>query len=110
MVKSSVVDLDRIFVALASPTRRAILRRVARRPGSVGDLAQPFEMSLAAVSKHVKMLEEAGLLRRRKEGSFSYLSLNAEALRPADEWIAFYRQFWKGRLATLKQILEKEES
>ena len=84
------------YYALGSPTRRSILRRVARRPGSVGDLVQPFKMSLAAVSKHVKMLEEAGLLRRRKEGSFYYLSLNAEALRPADEWMAFYRQFWKG--------------
>ena len=101
-------NLDLIFQALADPTRRAILRKLTRRERPITEVARPFDISLAAVSKHVKVLERARLVHRRKSGSFSYLSFNPKAMLTADEWIEFYRKFWEERLDALKKFVEEE--
>lgn len=110
MVERNAYDLDRIFQALADPTRRSILRGVARRERTIGEIAEPYRMSLAAVSKHLKVLERAKLIQRRKRGSFYHVRLNPQALKPAEEWIAFYKQFWGSRLAALKALVEETET
>ncbi|MBM3275609.1 MAG: winged helix-turn-helix transcriptional regulator, partial [Candidatus Sericytochromatia bacterium] len=100
MVEQTVreYDLDRIFHALADPTRREILRLVATGPRSVTDLARPFDISLAAVSKHIQVLEGASLVTRQKKGRVLTAKLNGEAMKTATEWLAHYRQFWEERL------------
>lgn len=108
MVESSGYDLDDIFGALSDPTRRAILRSVARRERSVMEIAEPFHMSLAAVSKHLKVLEQARLIRREKRGTFYYVSLNPPALKTAEQWLGYYERFWNERLDSLKRYLEKD--
>ena len=108
MVDSSGYDLDDIFGALSDPTRRAILRSVARRERSVMEIAEPFSMSLAAVSKHLKVLEQARLIRREKRGTFYYVSLNPQALKSAEQWLGYYERFWNERLDSLKRYLEKD--
>jgi DNA-binding transcriptional ArsR family regulator len=110
MVESSRYDLDLIFHALSDPTRRAILQGLTRRERAITEVAKPFRMSLAAVSKHVGVLERARLVSRTRRGSFSYLSLNAQAMESADQWIERYRGFWEGRLSALKAFIEKDES
>ncbi len=100
--------IDLVFHALADSTRRAILMRVANRALSVTEIAEPFQMSLAAVSKHLKVLERAGLLNRKKQGCTHYLMLNAEGMATAEEWLAHYRAFWGDRLQSLQQFLEEE--
>jgi DNA-binding transcriptional ArsR family regulator len=102
-------SLDSLFHALADSTRRSILERIAGQSLSVSEIARPFRMSLAAVSKHLKVLERAGLLHREKQGTTYWLSLNAEALMNADEWLAHYRQYWNERLDALQDLLEKEK-
>jgi DNA-binding transcriptional ArsR family regulator len=109
MVESKDVNLNMVFQALADPTRRAILREIARRERSVGELAAPFDMSFAAVSKHVKVLERARLVQREKRGTFYYLRLNPKALKPANQWLSYYSQFWEEKLDSLKQFLEKDQ-
>ena len=84
-------NLDLIFHALADSTRRAILQRIADQALSVSEIAKPFKMSLAAVSKHLKVLERAGLINRKKEGCTHYLVLNAEGLAAAEEWLTHYQ-------------------
>lgn len=101
-------DLDRIFQALADPTRRAIVRGLSRRERSITEIAAPFDMSLAAVSKHLKVLERARLIRREKRGTFYYVSLNPQALKTAEQWLAYYERFWNERLDSLKRYLEKD--
>src|SRR5262249_12882622 len=103
-------DLDRIFHALSDSTRRTILRDVSKGERTVSEIAKPHRMSLAAVSKHLKVLEAADLIHRRKEGSFQIVSLNARNLQIAEHWISFYRKFWTERLDALKDLLEKGES
>ncbi len=110
MVKSSAHDLDLVFRALADPTRRVILKELAGRERTVTQVAKPFRMSLVAVSKHLKVLERARLIRRRRDGSFHYLRLNPEALQSAEQWLRHYEQFWHPRLDSLKQLLEQETS
>lgn len=110
MVKSSAYDLNLIFKALADPTRRAILRNLSGRERAISALAKPHRMSLAAVSKHLKVLERARLVHRRWNGNYCYLSLNADALKSAEQWISYYEQFWDARLDALKNYLEKETS
>lgn len=107
MVKSKGYDLDLIFQALADPTRRSILKNLSLRERPMTEVALPFDMSLAAVSKHVKVLERAGLVERRWEGNFSFLSLNAKAMKTADEWLEEYRKFWEARLDALEEFLNK---
>ena len=108
MVKSEAVQLDLIFHALSDATRRSILHGVARKEKTVGEIARPFRMSLAAVSKHLKVLERAKLIERRKEGSFQIVKLNAEALERAEHWISYYEQFWSRRLDALQELIEEK--
>src|SRR3954451_7700414 len=88
-------QLDRTFAALADPTRRAILARLASGAASVTELAEPFEMSLPAVSKHLKVLESAGLITRGREAQWRPCRLEAEPLKNAADWLEEYRRFWE---------------
>ena len=107
MVKYSSTALDRTFAALADPTRRRILSHLARGDQSVTRLARPHAMSLPAVSKHLRVLEKAGLIRRRRYGRVHQLNLEAEPLKRAAEWVEKYRKFWEGSLDRLAAYLEK---
>src|SRR5215472_9132284 len=97
--------LSRTFLALSDPTRRAILRRLAGRDARVTDLSAPFDMSLAAVSKHIRVLEQAGLVRRTVAGREHRLAFDARALRPVSAWIASQRGAWEERLDALESLL-----
>jgi DNA-binding transcriptional ArsR family regulator len=101
--------LDAVFHALSDPTRRAMLRRLADEEHSVTALAAPFAMSLAAASKHIQMLERAGLVHREVQGRTHLCRLNAEALADADEWLSFYRKFWNDRLGALEAALKRDK-
>lgn len=98
--------LDAVFHALADSTRRAILRDITRREHTVGELAQPYQMSLAAVSKHLDVLERASLIRRERNGVRRMVTLNPKPLQDAQHWLAFYEQFWKSNLDRLQDLLE----
>jgi len=102
-------DLDRIFHALADPTRREILRLASTGPRSVTDLARPFDISLAAISKHIQVLEGARLVVREKRGRTATARLNGEAMKTAAQWLAEYRRFWGERLDALEAMLLEEE-
>ncbi len=101
MVKYRDASLDRVFAALADPTRRAILARLTGADARVTEIAGDFPISLNSISKHIRMLERAGLLRRSIVGRDHVLSLNPEPLAQAQAWIEKYRRFWEGRLAAL---------
>jgi len=108
MVNYSAAALDATFGALADPTRRAILARLARAPdASVGELARPFDMSPPAISKHLRVLEEAGLLSRRRAGRVHHCRFVPGPMRTAADWIAHYRAFWEGRLDALQRYFEE---
>jgi DNA-binding transcriptional ArsR family regulator len=104
------VRLDRTFGALADGTRRAILARLAKSDATVGELAQPFRVSRPAISKHLRVLERAGLVRRSRDGRLSRCTLDAGALRDAAAWVACYREFWTGRLDELARFIERKRS
>lgn len=108
MVNSRSAALDAVFHALSDPTRRAILRDIAGKHKTVGEIARPYRMSLAAVSKHVTVLEHAKLVWRERRGSFQVVHLNAAAMKKAVDWIRFYEQFWNDKLDALKVLLEGE--
>ena len=112
MVEQSNSDLDRVFHALADRTRRTLLHTISQSRLSVGELAAPYAMSLAAVSKHLDVLERAALIRRERQGKSRMVSLNPRPLEAAEQWMAFYNQFWSNGLdrlqATLEIPLEKE--
>lgn len=91
-------QLDSVFHALADPTRRSILRSVAEDARTVSEIAKPFRMSLAAVSKHLKVLESAGLIAREKRGSFQFVRTDARPMQQAQQWLSYYEQFWNARL------------
>lgn len=97
--------LDATFAALADPTRRAILARLALGETSVSDLAKPFAMSLPAVSKHLKVLERAGLITRGRDAQMRPCRIDARALEEADAWLEEYRRLWEGRLDRLDDYL-----
>ncbi len=99
--------LNRTFAALADPTRRRILAHLSRGDRCVTDLARPHAMSLPAVSKHLRVLENAGLLRRRRYGRVHQLKLEAKPMQEAIRWIEEYRKFWDGSLDRLAAYLEK---
>jgi DNA-binding transcriptional ArsR family regulator len=105
MVKRAADPLDATFGALADPTRRAIVQRLTLGEASVGDLAEPFDISLPAISKHLTVLEKAGLIARTKEGRVRNCQLIEEPMRDAFEWIATYGSFWEGRLDSLGRFL-----
>jgi len=99
MVNYSAAALDATFAALADPTRRAILASLAGQPeSSVSELARPFSMSLPAISKHLRVLEDAGLLARRREGRIHHCRLVAAPMETAAAWIERYQEFWEQRL------------
>jgi DNA-binding transcriptional ArsR family regulator len=95
------------FAALADPTRRGILHRLAEGEATVNELAEPFAMTLPAVSKHLKVLERAGLITRGRNAQWRPCTLDARPLRDATEWMQQYRRFWEGRLDRLDEHLKK---
>src|SRR5215468_4232631 len=107
MVKYSSVQLNRTFAALANPTRRRILAHLAQGDKRVTHLARPHDMSLPAVSKHLRLLEKAGLLRRRRYGRVHEMQLDAKPLKQAAQWVEEYRKFWEGSLDRLAAYLDK---
>ena len=103
-------SLDLTFTALAHPVRRAILEKVMRRESRVTELAAPFAMSLNAVSKHILVLERAGLVRRRREWRDHFVSFRSAPLDEASEWIEKRRAFWTSRLNVLEALLRAEDA
>jgi DNA-binding transcriptional ArsR family regulator len=108
MVEHNTSDLDRVFAALSDPTRRDLVRRLCISPATVSELAQPIDMSLNAVSKHLKVLEKAGLVRREVQGRVHHLYLNPAPLAAAESWVNQYRQFWDARLDSLEAWLTRD--
>ncbi|NML07747.1 metalloregulator ArsR/SmtB family transcription factor [Sphingomonas sp. G-3-2-10] len=102
--------LDATFHALADPTRRGMLANLALGERSIGELAEPFAMTFAGASKHVKVLEGAGLVARRKVGRTQLCSLRAGPLREADQWLKQWEQFWTVRLDRLEALIEAEKN
>mgnify|MGYP002629879733 CR=1 FL=1 len=100
-------QLSQTFAALADPTRRAILARLAAGAATVGDIAEPFDISLPAVSRHLKVLTEAGLIERHTEAQWRRCELRGEGMRAAADWIEFYRQFWENQLDRLDYFLKR---
>lgn len=110
MVEHSGDTLSRVFRALGDPTRRAMLRRLAAGERTVGELAAPFRMSLAGASKHIQVLESAGLVQRTVHGRTHHCRLDATRLAQAQAWLSHYERFWTGRLDALQRVLEEEDS
>ena len=108
---TAVLDhkLDAVFSALADPTRRRIIVQLARGPSTISELAEPFAMTLPAVSKHLRVLERAGLLRRERDGWYHRCSLDARPLEPAIAFIVQYRTFWQDTLEELARHVEQPE-
>lgn len=102
----AVDELSRTFAALADPTRRDLLARLAEGEATVGELAEPFDMTFAAVSKHLRVLETAGLVTRGREGQFRPARLDARPLAAASRWIWDYRSFWTENLGALDAYLQ----
>ena len=107
MTPHSGQRLNRVYAAIADPTRRAILANLAQGRVNVGELAARFPISLNGVSKHIKVLERAGLVRREVLGRVHQLQLRAEPLREAEEWFHHYRAFWSARLDALELLLQE---
>ena len=99
--------LDLTFGALADPIRRAILTHLAKGEATVGELARPFDVSRPAISKHLRVLERAGLVQRTRDGRISRCELDAKPMRDAADWIERYRQFWEEQLDSLARYLEE---
>ena len=105
-----MTGLDRTLLALADPTRRAILQRLSRGEARITEVAAPFAISLNSVSKHIRTLERARLLRRRRVGREHFVSLRPEPLAAAAEWLESQRASWTARLARLDAVLEAEDA
>ncbi len=101
--------LDSVFRALSDSTRRAILRDISAGEKTVGEIAGPYRVSLAAVSKHLKVLEKAELIHREKRGSFQFVRINARPMKEADCWLSFYEKFWSDRLDALNKYLRDKK-
>jgi DNA-binding transcriptional ArsR family regulator len=110
MVEYESPALSEVFSALADPTRRRILAQLAEGDECVTDLARPHAMSLAAVSKHLGVLEKAGLVRRSRQGRVHSLALEAAPMKDAQAWLDRYRRFWEGNLDQFEKYLEKLQS
>ena len=108
MVEYNTETLDATFAALADPTRRAILEKLAEGERSVSELALPFDMSLAAVSKHIQLLTRANLVSQHKKGRVRQCRLEPEAFEAAVNWIEHYRDFWTEKFTALEAFLETE--
>ena len=110
MVELNAPQLDTIFHALGDATRRQMLRELADGERTVGQLAEPFSISLAAASKHIKALESAGLIRREVRGRTHVCHLEPGPLATAQEWIRHYERFWTNRLDALERLLREEDA
>src|SRR5512145_2061616 len=110
MVELKRFELGSVFHALGDATRRRMLRELAGGERTVGQLAKPFAISLAAASKHIKVLENAGLIRREVRGRTHLCRLEPGPLASAHEWLRFYERFWTGRLDVLERILRDEDA
>lgn len=108
MVELKNVSLNQTYAAIADPTRRAILVRLMQSEARVTELAEPFDISLNAISKHLRVLERAQLVRRRIKGRDHYLSVNIEPLQEAAKWIETYQKFWGERVDALETFLIKK--
>ena len=100
-------QLNSVFAALADPTRRAIIERLALGEASAGELSEPFGISKPAISKHLKVLENANLIVRKKDAQWRLFELQSESLRVASDWIARYRKFWEDQFDALAEYLNK---
>ena len=109
MVELQAPHLNSIFHALGDATRRQMLRQLASGDRTVGQLAEPFAISLAAASKHIKALEHAGLIRREVRGRTHLCRLDPGPLASAQQWLSFYERFWTDRLDVLERLLRKED-
>ncbi|HTW85516.1 MAG TPA: metalloregulator ArsR/SmtB family transcription factor [Candidatus Sulfotelmatobacter sp.] len=107
---SRTARLDAVFAALADPTRRAIIERLSRGEARVTEVAQPFHMSLNAVSKHIRVLEASGVIERHKRGRDHILSINVRSLDEVDGWIERTRSYWEHRLDAMESVLRELES
>ena len=110
MVEYKTSQLDTVFHALGDATRRRMLAQLAKGECSVGELAEPFSMSLAAASKHIKSLESAGLITREVKGRTHTCRLNAGPLASAHDWLNFYEKFWTSRFDVLEALLKAEDA
>jgi DNA-binding transcriptional ArsR family regulator len=110
MVLQASPDLDRVFNALANPTRRAMLRTLAGAEQHIGELAEPFNMTFAGASKHLRVLEEAGLVSRRVQGRQHIFRLEPAALAQAEAWLRFYERLWTEQLDALETLLKAEDA
>jgi DNA-binding transcriptional ArsR family regulator len=102
-----VTDIDALFAALADPTRRRIVERLSRKPLTIGEIAAEFPISQPAISKHVRVLEESGLLERTIEGRVHYCTISPQAMQEVWTWIDRQRRYWNGTLDRLEQLLAK---
>lgn len=109
MVKYNEEQLNLAFSSLSDPFRRAILLMLCAGPATVSEIADPFNISLPAISRHLKVLERADLLTRRREGRHIIIELNAEPLKDAVEWLTIYEKFWDKQLDQLADFLDKTE-
>ncbi|HEV8658468.1 MAG TPA: metalloregulator ArsR/SmtB family transcription factor [Thermoanaerobaculia bacterium] len=109
MVNYQSSVLDTTFAALSDPTRRAMLARLASRECSISELAEPFDISLPAISRHVRVLEDAGLLVRERDGRIHRCNLDPHPINAASEWLEEMRNFWESRLDALADYLERME-
>lgn len=110
MVEYNEMQLDATFAALANPTRRSLVDRLAQGEATVSELAEPFTISFAGVSKHLRVLEDAGLVQRRVVGREHYLSLAGAPIAGAAAWLLRYRRFWQESLDALEAYLDEEDS
>ena len=110
MVELQTPQLDTVFHALGDATRRRMLRELSRGERTVSQLAEPFAMSLAAASKHIKALENAGLLHREVRGRTHLCRLEPGPLASAQKWLRFYERFWTGHLDVLERLLREEDA
>ena len=108
MVQYSEARLDSVLGAVADPTRRAILRRLTRGPTRISDAAAKFDMTLTGFCKHVRILERAGLVHRKREGRENTLTLRAQPMREAARWFLEYESFWNARLDRLEEFFKNE--
>jgi len=110
MVELHTPQMNSVFHALGDATRRKMLRDLAARERTVGELAEPYAMSLAAASKHIRVLEHAGLIRREVRGRTHICRLDPGPLASAHEWLSFYERFWTSRLDELERLLRSEDA
>lgn len=108
MLPKNDAHLDRVFRALAHPIRRTVLERLARGPETIVNLAHPHDVSLNAVSKHVKTLEDAGLVRRDRDRNYHRIGLRESGIKPAVTWLEYHANLWHDSLGALKRQMESE--